>query len=122
MARIADYIAQIDRPPRQVLIEAHVLQVTLDDTTRCGVNLTQLVSIANAKGVTIPAKALTLKTTGFADASAESAFLATLNGTDLGGVIEALANNDRRENTRLAQAIGPQRAGSSAASRRALGF
>jgi type II secretory pathway component GspD/PulD (secretin) len=90
MARIADYIAQIDRPPRQVLIEAHVLQVTLDDTTRCGVNLTQLVSIANAKGLAIPAKTLTLKTTGFADASAESAFLATLNGTDLGGVIEAL--------------------------------
>ena len=37
LARIAAYIAQVDRPPRQVLIEAHVLQVTLDDTTRCGV-------------------------------------------------------------------------------------
>ena len=27
LARIADYIAQVDQPPRQVLIEAHVLQV-----------------------------------------------------------------------------------------------
>ena len=90
LARITAYIAQIDRPPRQVLIEAHILQVTLDDTTRCGVNLSQLVSIASAKGVNIPAKTLTLKTTGFADASANQAFLATLDGTDLGGVIEAL--------------------------------
>jgi hypothetical protein len=90
LARITAYIAQVDRPPRQVLIEAHILQVTLDDTTRCGVNLSQLLTIANAKGVAIPAKTLTLKTTGFADASAKQAFLATLDGTDLGGVIEAL--------------------------------
>ena len=46
LARIATYIAQVDQPPRQVLIEAHVLQVTLDDTTRCGVNLSELVRIA----------------------------------------------------------------------------
>ena len=39
LARIASYIAQIDQPPRQVLIEAHVLQVTLNDTTKCGVDL-----------------------------------------------------------------------------------
>ena len=39
LARIAAFICQIDRPPRQVLIEAHVLQVNLDDTCRCGVNL-----------------------------------------------------------------------------------
>ena len=43
LARIAAYIAQIDQPPRQVLIEAHVLQVDLDDTTKCGVDLSNLV-------------------------------------------------------------------------------
>jgi type IV pilus assembly protein PilQ len=82
VARISAYIAQVDRPPRQVLIEAHVLQVTLDDTTRCGVNLNQLVRISGSN--------LKLTTTGFANPSADQAFLATLDGGDLGGVIEAL--------------------------------
>ena len=98
LARIATYIAQVDCPPRQVLIEAHVLQVTLDDTIRCGVNLSQLLDISKAHnlgqngtgGIDVPAKTLTLSTKGFANAGATQAFLATLNGTDLGGVIEAL--------------------------------
>jgi type IV pilus assembly protein PilQ len=82
LERIANYIAQIDRPPRQVLLEAHILQVTLDDTTRCGVNLNQLMRISHSN--------FTVKTVGLANASADSAFLATLDGGDLGGVIEAL--------------------------------
>jgi len=82
LARIAAFICQVDRAPRQVLIEAHVLQVTLDDTCRCGVNLNQLIRISGAD--------LTLETTGFAAANAPQAFLATLEGGDLGGVIEAL--------------------------------
>src|SRR4051812_24381590 len=82
LARITDYIAQVDHPPRQVLIEAHVLQVTLDDTTRCGVNLDRLMRISHAD--------LHVKTTGFADPSADTAFLATLDGGHMDGVIEAL--------------------------------
>ncbi len=82
LARITAYIAQIDRPPRQVLIEAHVLQVTLDETTRCGVNLDQLMRCGGST--------LKLTTTGFANPNAEQAFLATLDGGDLGGVIEAI--------------------------------
>ncbi len=82
LGRIAEYIHQVDQPPRQVLIEAHVLQVNLDDTCRCGVNLDQLVRVSGAN--------LTLKTTGLANAAAPQAFLATLEGGDLGGVIEML--------------------------------
>jgi type II secretory pathway component GspD/PulD (secretin) len=82
LARIAAFICQIDQPPRQVLIEAHVLQVALDDTCRCGVNFDQLIRIAGAD--------LNFSTTGFAVANAPQAFLATLEGGDLGGVIEAL--------------------------------
>jgi hypothetical protein len=82
LARIAAYIAQVDRPPRQVLIEAHVLQVDLDDTTRCGVDLSQLVRISGSS--------LNFTTTGFANEKAPQAFLATLSGGDLGGVIELL--------------------------------
>ena len=40
--RIRQYIAQIDIPPRQVLIEAHVLQVDLNDENKHGVNFSQL--------------------------------------------------------------------------------
>lgn len=82
LSRIAAYIAQVDHPPRQVLIEAHVLQVALDETTKCGVNLSELVRIGNSN--------FNLKTTGFANPDAEQAFLATLDGGDLGGVIEAI--------------------------------
>lgn len=82
LERIAAYIAQVDQPPRQVLIEAHVLQVNLDDTNRCGVNLEALMRISNSK--------LTLKTVGFANPAAPQAFLATLRGGDLEGVIELL--------------------------------
>jgi type II secretory pathway component GspD/PulD (secretin) len=82
LARIAAFICQVDRPPRQVLIEAHVLQVNLDDTCRCGVNLSELVRIHNST--------LSLKTTGLANSAAPQAFLATLEGGDLGGVIELL--------------------------------
>jgi hypothetical protein len=82
LARIAEYIAQVDHPPRQVLIEAHVLQIALDDTTKCGVNLSELVRIGHSN--------FNVKTTGFANPDAEQAFLATLDGGDLGGVIEAI--------------------------------
>ncbi len=80
LARISAYICQVDRPPRQVLIEAHILQVTLDDTNRQGVNLDQFARLANAD--------LTIKTTGFANSAAPQAFMATLEGGDLGGIIE----------------------------------
>lgn len=82
LARIAAYIYQVDQPPRQVLIEAHIFQVNLDETTRCGVNLDQLLRISGSN--------LNLSTTGFANPSAPEAFLATLKGGDLSGVIEAL--------------------------------
>ena len=32
LQRISDYLSQADVPPRQVLIEAHVLQVTLKES------------------------------------------------------------------------------------------
>jgi type II secretory pathway component GspD/PulD (secretin) len=82
LARIAEFICRVDQPPRQVQIEAHVLQVNLDDTCRCGVDLDQLVRISGSN--------LSLATTGFANPDAPQAFLATLDGGDLGGVIEAL--------------------------------
>ena len=82
LARIEAYIAQADCPPRQVLIEAHVLQVDLEDDLKHGVNLKEIFRIANSR--------VTFETTGFADPNASPAFLLHINGTDLNALVEAL--------------------------------
>ena len=82
LARIAGYIHQIDQPPRQVLLEAHIFQVNLRDTTEHGVNFNALLRAAGSS--------ITLKSAGFATASASPAFLATVEGGDLSTVIECL--------------------------------
>lgn len=79
---IAQYIARIDCPPRQVLIEAHVLQVALDDNQRHGVNLLGLARLAGAE--------ITMQAQGFANAAASPGFMMGVNGTDLDGMIELL--------------------------------
>ena len=87
--RIAAYIEQVDCPPRQVLIEAHILQVSLKDNEVNGVNFDAFARIAGAK--------VHLKTVGFASAAATPAFLATVNGTDLDAVIQLLqTTNDTK--------------------------
>jgi hypothetical protein len=82
IARIAAYIDQVDCPPRQVLIEAHILQVRLHDEQTNGVNFDALARIAGAR--------VNIKTVGFASAAATPAFLTTINGTDLDAVIQVL--------------------------------
>lgn len=82
VSRIEQCICQMDQPPRQVLIEAHVLQVSLKNENRNGVNFENLLRIANAD--------VTLKTTGFANPNASPAFFLGVDGTDLDVLIEAL--------------------------------
>ncbi|HEX5471333.1 MAG TPA: secretin and TonB N-terminal domain-containing protein, partial [Lacipirellulaceae bacterium] len=97
LARIAAYIAQIDRPPRQVLIEAHVLQVTLSDDTSCGVNFAALFRLAgaNANIISVPGAASPLPTPGQVPTPpTTSAFLATISGHDLQSVIDALTQTN----------------------------
>lgn len=80
--RIEEYIVQSDCPPRQVLIEARILEVDLDGRLTHGVNFEQLLRIGTGE--------VTLQTTGFADPMASPAFFLTVNGTDLNGLVEAL--------------------------------
>lgn len=84
LARIAAYIHFVDQAPRQVLIEAHILEVKLDDLNKQGIDWNALVRISN--------QTLNLKTVGMASASASPAFLATLEGGDLGAVVELIQN------------------------------
>ncbi|QDV43340.1 Type IV pilus biogenesis and competence protein PilQ precursor [Stieleria neptunia] len=84
--RVSQYIAQIDIPPRQVLVEAHVLQIDLNDEERHGVNLRALARVSGAKVV--------LEGTGFAEENPEGPSLAfRINGTDIGHLIEAIHVN-----------------------------
>jgi type IV pilus assembly protein PilQ len=87
MERIAQTIAQLDVAPRQVLIEAHVLTVTLSDDTKCGVNLQALIPGHST---------FTLQTAGLADAAgfatpgAGQGFYFNLASNELNALISAL--------------------------------
>lgn len=82
LERIQQYITQIDHPPQQVYIEAHVLQVTLSDDDRHGVNFNQFFQLASTE--------IQLKTTGFANALASPSFSLGLDTPDLNMLIEWL--------------------------------
>lgn len=79
--RIGNYLCQADFPPRQVLIEAHVLQVTLNDNCKHGVNLQQLARVARSD--------VTMSTTGLAAGTTPTSTL-RIQGTDLTGILEAI--------------------------------
>ena len=86
LSRIEEYIRQVDIPPRQVLIEAHILSVELDDDLKYGLNLEYLDKITPS---------VTLRTQGFADVAkftkaASPAFFFNLAGSDLNVLLEAL--------------------------------
>jgi type II secretory pathway component GspD/PulD (secretin) len=96
LARIAAYIQQVDQLPRQVLIEAHVLQVTLTDETRCGVDFHALCRLAgsdiNFFGVPGISSATTTPSPGIGLPGPidPPAFVATFTSSDLNAVIQAL--------------------------------
>lgn len=82
LARTADLIKQIDNPPRQVLIEAHVFEIVLEDNARHGVNFTHLFQLS---GNTVE-----LEMTGMANPLAPQAFFARVGGGNLDALIECL--------------------------------
>ena len=80
--RVATYIAQIDQPPRQVMIEAHILEIELRDDLRHGVNFEHLAHLVDPS--------LKIRTQGFANSAAPQAFIMELDGARLDGILEAL--------------------------------
>ncbi len=79
--RIEEYLTQIDQPPRQVLIEAHILQIALTDTLKHGINLKALARSAGAR--------VTFETKGMADTAGPGLALG-VDGTDLDSVIQLM--------------------------------
>ncbi len=85
-ARIAQYIAQIDIPPRQVLVEAHVLQVALDEEERHGVDWRGLARVDGTR--------VTLEGSGFTDTNSQDATLTLqVDGRDMQSFIELIRRN-----------------------------
>jgi len=82
LKRVENYISQIDQPPRQVLIEAHIFKVDLTEDNKHGVNLEYLTELAGSS--------LSISTTGFANPLATPSLLLDLKGTELDALIEAL--------------------------------
>jgi type IV pilus assembly protein PilQ len=76
--RISEYISQADQPPRQVYIEAHILQVELSDECRNGINFENLASLSSST--------INLRSVGFANAAGSPAFFVEPNGQGADGV------------------------------------
>jgi type II secretory pathway component GspD/PulD (secretin) len=79
---IRQFIMQMDIPPRQVLIEAHVLSVDLGDDHKHGVNFEHLFDLSS--------NGVTLETKGFANDSSPRAFFVNLSGGHLTALLECL--------------------------------
>ena len=80
--RIRQLICQLDVPPRQVLIETHILAVDLSDECRHGVNFEELIRW--------PSASVELRNVGSANTSASPGFFIDVNGVGLDSVIEML--------------------------------
>lgn len=83
LQRIESYLRQADTPPRQVAIEAHVLQVELKDNWRHGINWHEILHIANSD--------VTLATHGFATGPNPFSSV-TIKGPELDGLLELIKN------------------------------
>ena len=86
VSRIESYLMQIDHPPKQVLIEAHVLNVDLDDELRHGVNLQALADLSGAS--------INFTTTGFANGESSSGATLGIDGSDLESVVEMIRTHN----------------------------
>lgn len=85
-ARIAQYLAQIDQPPRQVLVEAHVLQISLDEEERHGINLKSLARVDGGQ--------IELQGKNFADEEGnDPSLVLRVQGKDMQSVIELIRQN-----------------------------
>ncbi|MBX3422478.1 MAG: hypothetical protein KF752_13070 [Pirellulaceae bacterium] len=62
VARVSEYLARADQPPRQVMVEVRVLQVRLTDDRKHGVNLDGLLSRSGSNEIWFRTKAFASST------------------------------------------------------------
>jgi type II secretory pathway component GspD/PulD (secretin) len=92
LARISDYICQVDQPPRQVLIEANILEVKLNDDCRSGINFAALASWSGNKeiGFGFLSAGIANPQEGFDTAAGSATTFLTVEGPALLGLVQAL--------------------------------
>lgn len=83
--RVAEYLAQADQAPKQVMVEARILQIKLQKDNRHGVNLDRLLDVAGSD--------LRLRTQSFAT-TAGPGFLFTVDGAKFDSVVDCLASTN----------------------------
>ncbi|TWU03375.1 Type IV pilus biogenesis and competence protein PilQ precursor [Neorhodopirellula pilleata] len=83
--RIAEVIARLNRPPRQVLVEAHVLQVKLGENNRHGINLSSIARLGGSR-ISLGGVNPNAFDTG-------PGMVVQLEGTDLNGLIQCIQEN-----------------------------
>ncbi len=88
LARVEQYIAQADQPPRQVLIEAHILQVDLQDSLEHGVDFAALARVAGSS-VIFSSPVFNTPASAFESLSSP-AYNINVVGNDLLALIEAI--------------------------------
>ena len=82
LLRVTDFLEQVDVPPLQVMIEAHVLQIDLGDDLKHGVNYKQAM---NAVGT-----GFEFEVADFADPMASPAVFARIAGPKVDGLLHFL--------------------------------
>lgn len=83
LERVDEFIRQVDVPPLQVMIEAHVLKIELTDDLKHGVNYKQAMDALGSTGFEI-------EMTGLADAAATPAVFARIAGSKVEGLLQLL--------------------------------
>jgi len=82
LLRVEQYLAEIDRPPRQVLIEVHVLEIELEEKNKHGVNFEHTINVLK--------NTANLELHGFANPLASQAFFVNVDGANLEALVECL--------------------------------
>lgn len=92
LTRISEYVCQVDQPPRQVLIEANILEVKLNDDCRSGINFAALASWSGNKeiGFGFLSAGIANPQNGFDTAAANATTFLTVEGPALLGLVQAL--------------------------------
>lgn len=93
ISRIEQYVAQADQPPRQVMIEVHMLQVDLARDQRAGVDLEAFARVSGARlgiGTFGMAQGVVTGPTQQVAIPAAPGVLVGSIGTDLSSIVEAL--------------------------------
>ena len=79
---IEQYISQVDQPPQQVMIQAHILEVELDDNLRHGINFEEIFRTGG--------HTLSIQQSGFANSNSAQALFFKATGDDINALVEVL--------------------------------